>query len=461
MTNKNILDELLSSFKDGILKKWYPLVVDKEYGGYFSNVSYNWKILSRQEKMIVTQARHVWTLSKASSFLNEEIFKEQAYHGYKFLKSKMWDNEFGGFYQMRSREGGMSDSEGYFDEKRMYGNAYGIFALAALYELTKDNEVLNFEKEVFKWVENKFADKKYNGYFQFLTRQGIPFNKNSEYKTKASDAVEVGYKDQNSSIHLLEAYTELYNVWKSPELYDRLKNILFLIRDIISTEKGYLNLFFDNKWDPVSFRDVPEEIRKKNYRLDHVSFGHDYETAFLMLEASHALGLKDDITTLRKAKLMVDHAIENGWDKSNAGFFEEGYYFKKDGNCEIIKGTKVWWAQAEGLNALLLFSKIFPEEERYYELFLQLWDYVKKYLLDNKYGDWFWGSLEKEPFYKTEPKGTIWKGTYHTSRALMNCIKMLADDEFELMKASKEFKKQKNSFDEFIEQWKKIVKDLS
>ncbi len=460
MGNENILNEFLSSLKDGILKNWYPLVLDEKYSGYFSNISYDWKILSQQEKMIVTQARHVWTLSKVSSFLNEEVFKNQAYHGYTFLKNTMWDNEFGGFYQIRNREGGMSDVEGYFDEKRIYGNAYGIFALAALYEITNDDEVLNFGKEVFNWIEDKSADKKENGYFQFLTRQGIPFHKDSEYKTKASDAVEVGYKDQNSSIHLLEAYTELYNVWKSPKLYERLKNILLLIRDVIATEKGYLNLFFDYKWNPVSFRDALEEIRKKNYRLDHVSFGHDYETAFLMLEGSHALGLENDVMTLKKAKQMVDHAIENGWDKSSAGFFDEGYYFEEDGKCGIIKNTKVWWAQAEGLNALLLFSKIFPEEKRYYELFLQQWDYVKKYLLDNEYGDWFWGSLEKEPFYKTEPKGSIWKGTYHTGRALMNCIKMLADEDYQLMKTNKEFEKQKNNFDEFIKHWEKVGESI-
>ena len=463
MNKENILSELLYSLKDGILKNWYPLVIDEESGGYFSNIGYDWKVLPEQDKMIVTQARHVWTLSKVTPFLGEKIFREYAYHGYRFLKNKMWDNEYDGFYQMRNRAGGMSEYNGYFAEKRMYGNAYGIFALAALYGLTGDNEVLNFAKEAFGWLENNSADKKDNGYFQFLTRKGIPYNKSSEYKTKASDAVEVGYKDQNSSIHLLEAYTELYNVWKSPELYERLKNILFLIRDVITTEKGYLNLFFDDKWNPVSFRNAPEEIRKKNYGLDHVSFGHDYETAFLMLEASHALGLKNDITTLKKAKKMIDHAIENGWDNSNGGFFDEGYYFEENGKsrerdkCEIIKETKVWWAQAEGLNALLLFSKIFPGEKKYYELFLQLWDYIKKYLIDHENGDWYWGSLEKEPFYIAEPKGTIWKGTYHTGRALMNCIKMLADENFELMKTNDEFKKGKGHFDEFIKHWQKVA----
>ncbi len=35
----------------------------------------------------------------------------------------------------------------------------------------------------------------------------------------------------------------------------------------------------------------------KYKNLDHVSFGHDVETAYMMLEASHALGLKNDTTT--------------------------------------------------------------------------------------------------------------------------------------------------------------------
>ena len=461
MEKEKLLNELSVNLNEGILKKWYPLTVDKEFGGYFSNLSYDWSVMPEQDKLIVTQTRHVWTTAKAAAFFNDKSYEEISYHGYDFLKEKMWDDEFGGFYQIRNRKGELSNYEGFFDEKRAYGNAYGVFALAALYEQTGNEEVLKFAEYTFNWIENHSADKTYNGYFQFLKRKGIPFDKDSDYKTKASDAVEVGYKDQNSSIHLLEAYTELYNVWKSPELYERLKNILFLIRDKVITNQGYLTLFFDRKWNPVTFRNAPEETRNKNYRLDHVSFGHNYETAFLMLEASYSLGIKNDTATLMKAKRMLDHAIENGWDKNNAGFFDEGYYFTENGKCEIIKDTKVWWAQAEGLNALLLFSKVFPEEKRYYELFLQLWEYIKKYLLDPEHGDWYWGSLEKEPHYKTEPKGTIWKGTYHTARALMNCIKMLADENFELYKKNDQFKKLKLHFDGFIEHWRETAKKLN
>ncbi|MEJ2505688.1 MAG: hypothetical protein P8Y81_05425, partial [Ignavibacteriaceae bacterium] len=59
------------------------------------------------------------------------------------------------------------------------------------------------------------------------------------------------------------------------------------------------------------------------------------------------------------------------------------------------------------------------------------------------------------------PKGTIWKGTYHTTRALMNCIKMLADENSDLYTKNDQFKKTKLHFDGFIEHWKEIAKNLN
>ena len=123
----------------------------------------------------------------------------------------------------------------------------------------------------------------------------------------------------------MEAYTELYKVWHDETLKEKLNRLLILIRDIITTPEGYMNLFFDNDWKPVSFRSAPKEVRERNYRLDHVSFGNNCETAFLMLQASHALGLKDDTKTLTVSKRMLDHAIENGWENNNGGFVDAAF----------------------------------------------------------------------------------------------------------------------------------------
>ena len=426
-TDTIFLSELKRTLDDDLLKRWYPLVVDRKYGGYFTNITPDWKLPPEQEKMIVTQARHVWTTSKVAGFLDDATTYEPiAQHGFRFLRDVMWDRRYGGFFQIRSREGGMTDVRGWRDEKRTYGNAFGVYALAALYGQTKDQEVLEFAKRAFAWIEGHAFDPRLKGYFEFIAPDGKPFDRSSAYKTVASDANELGFKDQNSSIHLLEAYTELYRVWNDPKLREQLSGLLALIRDTMVAKKGYLRLFFHPDWVPVSFRDAPEEVRKANYGLDHVSFGHDYETAFLMLEASHALGLKNDTRTLAVARKMLDHALANGWDTTVGGFFEEGYYFAGEDHCTIIKDTKNWWSQAEGLNALLLFSRIAPGAN-YYGYFLKQWQYVKKYVLDHENGDWFEGGIDKEPHFKTGPKSHIWKCTYHTVRALVNCIVLLGE----------------------------------
>jgi mannobiose 2-epimerase len=127
---------------------------------------------------------------------------------------------------------------------------------------------------------------------------------------------------------------------------------------------------------------------------------------------------------------MVDHALQNGWDHQTGGFYDEGYYFKGQDSIRIIRDTKNWWAQAEGLNTLLLFSDMYPEDPlNYYEKFRQLWDYADTYLIDHEHGDWYSGGLDKQPNYKTAPKGNIWKGIYHHYRSLTNCIERLRGGE--------------------------------
>ena len=68
--------------------------------------------------------------------------------------------------------------------------------------------------------------------------------------------------------------------------------MLFLIRDTIITSRGNLTLFFKRDWTPVSIKDSSRDFILHHHNLDYVSFGHDVETAYLMLEASQALDLK-------------------------------------------------------------------------------------------------------------------------------------------------------------------------
>jgi mannobiose 2-epimerase len=108
------------------------------------------------------------------------------------------------------------------------------------------------------------------------------------------------------------------------------------------------------------------------------------------------------------------------------GFYDAGYYFKGQDTVTVIKDTKNWWAQAEGMNSLLMMAELFPNDPLDYKsLFLKEWDYINTNLIDHVYGDWYPNGIDKEPEEKLGMKSQIWKCNYHNSRAMMNCLKRL------------------------------------
>ena len=401
------------------LDLFYPLCLDTTLGGYNNHISYKWQLEDPQDKMIVSQARHIWSLSNAAIFYPERRGKYYGYAtcGYKFLRDIMWDKQSGGFFNLVTRSG-EPINEGGKIIKQAYGNAFAIYALAAYYKAFKDTSALGLAKRTFYWMEQHSYDSQYGGYFQFMQKDGTPFPDGYESTPP---------KDQNSSIHIMEAFAELYGVWHDHLLKERLGSLLRIIRDTIVTRKGYMNLFFQRNWMPISYRDASRWERMKNLELDHVSFGHDIETAYLLLEASEKLGIHQDTVTLGIAKKMVDHTIQNGWDNDNGGIFDGGYYYKgEEDKITIVKETKEFWAQAEAQNSLLMMSQLFPNEKStYYAKFLAMWEYNKSYVIDNEYGGWYWSGLDKSPSAKFRSKADIWKADYHSSRAMINCLRRL------------------------------------
>jgi mannobiose 2-epimerase len=419
-TRDSIATAMETSLVNETLAKWYPMSVDTVHGGFLSSFTYDFKPTGDQQKMIVTQARHTWTNAKAAvRYSTVEHYKQSAKHGFEFLRDVMWDKKFGGYYTLVSREGDVVDADA---QKTAYGNAFAIYALAAYYNQSGDTSALRVAKESFQWMEEHSHDAQLGGYFQHLSREGTPLLRQATTPSQS----DLGYKDQNSSIHLLEALTELYSVWPDALVRKRLEEMLLLIRDKIVTPKGYLTLFLTPDFKPVSFRDSTEEVIRSHHFLDHVSFGHDVETAYLLMEASHVLGWENDNTTARIAKKMVDHALDNGWDDEKGGFYDEAYYFKDKSSITITADTKNWWAQAEGMNALLLMAEEYPGDRmKYYEKFVKLWEYTNAYLIDHEHGDWFAGGVDKQPELKTALKGHIWKGVYHHYRSMTNCVDRL------------------------------------
>ncbi len=423
--DNQLLNALEKASKQELLEKWYPLTIDQEDGGFYSAVTYDFKLGEKQDKMIVTQSRNIWVASKAAMrYSRERTYLNYATHGFEFLRDKMWDKKYGGFYTLVTKKGEPITRKN--EEKTAYGNAFAIYGLSAYYDASGNGEALDLAKKTFYWLEEHSHDSIYKGYYQSLALDGTPIERTEDFDSTS----ETGYKDQNSSIHLLEALTELYHVWPDELVKTRLEEMFLLVRDTIINKEHYMNLFFTKDWKPVTFINESRENIKKHYYLDHVSFGHDVETAYLLLEASEALGRSDTETTLKIGKEMVDHSLENGFDTELGGFYDGGYYFNGADRLEIVNDDKNWWSQAEGLNTLLLMQHYFPQDTMDYRAYFdKLWKYVQVNIMDNEHGGWYEWGLDKRPETKTALKGQIWKAIYHDYRALINCTNQLKEME--------------------------------
>ncbi len=407
-TNPSVMADILeeSLFKD-ILDHWYPLNIDSLNGGYISGFQRDWSPTERPlPKSLVQQARHVW----ATSFILEHYpdhkeFLDYAAHGFTFLKDAMWDQEYGGFYVNCNADGTPALTRG--DGKLVYGQAFAVYGLSQYYAVSKDKEALDLAKKAFLWMENAH-DPQYGGYFENLKRDG------------SGD----GLKDYNSSIHLMEAITSLYRVWPDSLVHARLEEMFYLIRDTFVHPDGYLQLYFHPDWTLVTDEEMAEGSEGRNHVIEHFTYGHDVETAFLLLETAHELGMGEDEDTHAIAKQLVDHSLASGWDSEVGGFFDAG---KQIGDSiEIINNGKAWWSEIEGLNALLLMHTLYPEDPHdYYGLFLEMWEYIDTYLIDHEYGGWYNAGLDTSPDSKNQLKSHGWKTTYHNARGMVHCVEML------------------------------------
>ena len=119
---------------------------------------------------------------------------------------------------------------------------------------------------------------------------------------------------------------------------------------------------------------------------------------------------------------LVDHALEWGWDNEFGGFYDKGEAF----GGEAFDKTKVWWTQAEGLNALLVMHRRFGDKtDRYWKAFVKQWEFIERFMIDPVHGGWYMETTREGKLRGDGRKASQWKANYHTSRALMNVATML------------------------------------
>ncbi len=396
---------------DELTAHWYPRAIDREHGGFLQNLARDWSPRPDDSKFLVYQARMTWTAAAYAEFdkARRDEFLGYARHGLTCLDTVLRDRQQGGFHWIVGLDGIVDPRLG--DEKHVYGVSFVIYAASKLRAVAGDDLALKVARDAFDWLEAHVHDAARGGYFEALKRDGTPIVAwdASLPIDRRQDRLGVyyGFKTMNSHIHLLEALAELSRVDSRPIVTERLREVFQIVRDRIAVEPGALNLYLTRDW-----RAIPA----------HDSFGHDIETAYLLVEAADALGMAGDEPTWTVARGLVDHALDWGWDEENGGFYDKGDSFAGP----AFDTTKVWWTQAEGLNALLVMdSKYGGKTDRYARAFRKQWDFIRAHMIDPVHGGWFPDTRRDGTLQGDGAKANPWKANYHTSRAMMNVVNLL------------------------------------
>jgi mannobiose 2-epimerase len=393
-----------------IVRAWFPRILDEKHGGFLCDFNHRWRPAGPQLKMLEYQARTTHFAARVATLPGFESCRDAAAHGFRYLKDVMWDRKYDGWFRMLDRAGTPLEEF----TKHGHGSSYAIGACTAYYELTRDPDALQLARKGYTWLEKIAHDGVHGGYYPFYQRDGTRITEARQNPLgnapRDSMGVPIGLKDENTNADMMEACADLYQVAPNEQLKGRLIEMLHIVRDRTVVPPGAVHMYFQPDWTPVP---------------DFYRYPYAVNTANLLAKVARIL--EPDTKTDEVIKSLIDTVLRYSWDKRKGGFYYAGSTFGPMyvEDIKVFIDDKFWWPQAEGTRALLRLALLHPDDEmNYRERFLELWNYIKKYLIDRKYGGWVW--VGRDCFrFRSRPKATKWKDPSHEGRSLLDCLLML------------------------------------
>jgi mannobiose 2-epimerase len=390
--------KLESNLLQNITGFWYPQSLDRANGGYLLNHDLTGKLKPGGTKMIVTQARMVWLYSRLhrAGYGGPE-YLDAAEHGYRFLKEKMWDAQNGGFFW----EVNLAGDRVLRPKKHLYGQAFGLYALSEYYLASGDAEALELARRLFDLLEAKAHDGIHGGYHEWF---------NEDWSAApAGEATYMGPADcklMNTHLHLLEALTTFYRASKLPLARERLLELIAIQSNaVVRKGLGACTDKYQANWEPVLTGDFAR-----------VSYGHDLENIWLLMDACDAAGVPDaPLHDLYRA--LFDYSLKYGYDTAQGGFYNDGAFHQP-----ATSHDKCWWVQAEALVAALWMYRL-TGEPKYRDVFTHTYDWVERHQVDWARGEWF-DTITADGTPRGD-KAQPWKAGYHNGRAMIECLAIL------------------------------------
>ena len=374
-----------------ILPYWMAVANDRRHGGVIGTIAEDGTPDDAAPKGSILHARVLWTFSAAARALGDDAVRRAADRSADYYTSHFVDRERGGVYWSIDAEGRPLD-----ERKHVYAQAFAMYALAEHFRATANEESIDLARAIFRLVESRAWDAEHVGYEECFGRDWTPLD-----DVRLGDTDLNQRRSMNTHLHLLEAYTTLYDARPDAQLGERLRALLTLFLDrIIAPDGDHVVGFFTERWEPCS---------------SAVSFGHDVETSWLLVEAAEALGDRALTARVRVAVTrLAASVLERGFDSEHGGIFH--------GRAgDDLDTDKEWWPQAEAIVGFLAAYQA-SGDTRYVDAALATWRFVERHLVDRQHGEWYRRVSRAGDRSRGGEKVGPWKCPYHNGRACLEVI---------------------------------------
>jgi mannobiose 2-epimerase len=392
LSDKRLAARVRGELLDDILPFWRTRTVDERRGGFIGQMSNDLHVLEDASKGLILNARILWTFAAAYDYTRDEQDRTLARRAYEYLTSRFLDKEHGGYFWELDPDGAVLD-----DKKKIYGQAFCIYALAEYYRVFNEPAALAQATDIFKLIETHARDHVHGGYLEVMSPDWRPCA-DMRLSDKDMDVA----KSMNNHLHILEAYTGLLHASPDPAVANRLRDLIDLFqRRILNAEQTHLQHFFDEAWTPQS---------------DSYTFGHDIEASWLLCEAAEMLKDAQLETEVRDVAVRMARAVlDEGLDADG------GLLYEARGG-QIMNPNKEWWPQAEAVvgfyNAWQLTG-----DSAFREAAVRCWRFIEDRVVDHEHGEWFWCVRPDGTPDPAQPKVSQWKCPYHNSRCCLEIIR--------------------------------------
>ena len=389
---ERLKQEMREVLENNILRFWINRMQDEEHGGFYGRIDGNNVLHADADKGAILNARILWTFSAAYRVLRKPVYLDMANRAKRYFIDHFIDSEYGGVYWSLDYKGQPKDTK-----KQFYAIGFAIYGLSEYARAIGDKEALEQAINLYHCIEEHALDREYNGYIEAATRDWQPIG---DMRLSEHDA---NYpKSQNTHLHIIEPYANLYRVWPSAELEKSLRNIIGIFTDkILNPKTHHLDLFFDMDWT------------RGAGQLE--SYGHDIECSWLMHEAALVLGDKEVLARVEPIVREVVAASEKGLNANGSMIHEANL------TTGTVDDDLHWWVQAEAVVGFINIFQYFHDESAFRKA-LHCWEYIKDKIIDYKNGEWYWSRHRDGSLNTVDDKAGFWKCPYHNGRM---CLEIL------------------------------------